>query len=206
MLSRRAALVVCLYWLDIGYCYQRCVRVFHHDVRTDVWERAFYKLAHLHAGFILWEPVYNSTSEGELPCSSWLPCTEIDFLDLIKWDNYDNSNSSGPWFCCFRCTRSEESWAGGIWRTTDRWESAMHRYFHIKVFAKNYTKKTNYFLLPQILTRCVQWEGTAHAAFISHRPPQTSRGWETTWLKSRKCSLSYGKSSVGTWQESMVQS
>lgn len=59
---------------------------------------------------------------------------------------------------------------------------------------RNQQKRANF--PSQILTRCARWEETARAAFISHRPPLTSRGWETTWLKSRKCSLSYGKSSV----------
>lgn len=120
-----------------------------------------------------------------------------DIWSSKQLSTQDNCHSSGPWFCCFLCTRSEESWAGGIWRTTDRWESAKHRYFHIKVFAKHYKNKKLYNHVSQILTECVQWEGTAHAAFISHHPPQTLRRWETIWLKSRRCLLSYGKSSVG---------
>lgn len=69
--------------------------------------------------------------------------------------------------------------------------------FTWRFFLKHYKNKKLYNHASQILTECVRWEGTAHAAFISHHPPQTLRRWETTWLKSRKCLLSYGKSSVG---------
>ena len=65
VLPRRAAVVVCVCWLDTGDRNQRCVGLFHHDVRAYVRERPLYKLAYLHGGILLWEFVYHSTSEGE---------------------------------------------------------------------------------------------------------------------------------------------
>ena len=64
--ERRAALVVCLCWMDTGDRNQRCVWILHHDVRADVRERTLHKLAHLNGGLLLWEPLYYPTPEGEV--------------------------------------------------------------------------------------------------------------------------------------------
>lgn len=53
------------------------------------------------------------------------------------------------------------------------------------------------FLCQMILMRCAQQEETVRAVSISHLLPLTSRGWGTTWLKSRKSSPSWGRFLVG---------
>lgn len=66
MLSRRAAMVVCVCWLDTGDCNECCVRVFYHDVWADIRERPLHKLAYLHDGFLLWESLHHPTFKGDI--------------------------------------------------------------------------------------------------------------------------------------------
>lgn len=130
--SRRAAMVVCVCGLDTCDCNQLCVRILHHVIWADIRERPLYKLADLHGGLLLWESLYHSTSEGDWALQFMDKIFRRDMKTLIIMRSSGikiwKSFITGSWFCCFLCSCSEESWPGGVWRASDRWEPEEHKY------------------------------------------------------------------------------